>query len=198
MSTRNGGGRKAGVPNYKKEIFLNVVSDVLPSGANEWQIVAERYQMASGEIIVREGADVKRYFIENCCNNNKKPTGRSSPPPEVARAQTIHARILNKSFAGSYGENDEDFCSSDSEEENGKSYKDDSMIFESDEEQMETTRELIDTIRTTPENTNGSASTESRKLKFTCSSSDSNKSYNIINAWLSLLYHLSILKHFRL
>ena len=50
------------MPNYKNEVLINLVEAVLPTGAMMWVIVADRYQVASGEVSVREGQDIKRHF----------------------------------------------------------------------------------------------------------------------------------------
>ena len=42
MTTSSSSGRRAGVPNYKKGIVLNIVNDILPSSSLDWVAVAER------------------------------------------------------------------------------------------------------------------------------------------------------------
>jgi hypothetical protein len=67
------------------------------------------------------GEDIKRYFIEKCCERGKKPTGSSGPARSIAEAQKIYAKILEKNAQSTYGgaagsDSDSD---SDSEEEGG-------------------------------------------------------------------------------
>ncbi len=95
-------GRKGGVTNYKKDIFLNCVNDLLPVGAENWKLVAERYKTSSGEKFVRDHVDIKRYFTTKCFNGNKKPTGQSGPSPDVKRSQEIYRNILLNESAGNF------------------------------------------------------------------------------------------------
>jgi hypothetical protein len=96
MPPKIAGGRGRGVPNYKKDILMNIIADILPTGALAWQRVAERYRISSSENIDREY--IKRFFIQKLCNNNKKPNREASG--EIKRAQDIHRRMLLKENAG--------------------------------------------------------------------------------------------------
>jgi hypothetical protein len=78
MPPKIAGGRGRGVPNYKKDVLMNIIADILPTGALAWQRVAERYRISSSENIDRDPADIKIFFIQKLCNNNKKPTGEAS------------------------------------------------------------------------------------------------------------------------
>lgn len=98
-------GRAVGVPNYKNDVLINVVEAVLPDGALQWAIVAQRYQESSGERELRDSHDIKRHFTthKNLCDNGKKVTGSSAPKPQVARCQDIWQKILRKSAASNCG-----------------------------------------------------------------------------------------------
>ena len=86
-----GKGRAVGVPNYQNDLFINCVEAILPDGALQWTMVAQRYHQVSGEKELRENHDLKRYFTthKNLCDNGKKVTGSSAPKPQVARCQMI-------------------------------------------------------------------------------------------------------------
>jgi hypothetical protein len=71
----SGKGRKAGTTNYKKEILLNVIATVLPSGAEGWNLVAQKYQIKSAETFLRDATDLKRHFTEKLCDRNRTRTG---------------------------------------------------------------------------------------------------------------------------
>jgi len=43
-------GRSRGVVNYRNEILINIVSNLLPNGEYAWQAVATAYQAESGKI----------------------------------------------------------------------------------------------------------------------------------------------------
>ena len=51
-------GRVTGVPNYKKDILLNVIESVLPISSDDWIVVAARYQESSGEMKIRESTEI--------------------------------------------------------------------------------------------------------------------------------------------
>ena len=63
VHVENTTGRKKGCPNYKKDILLNVISDVLPAGQVGWTTVANRYMIATSENLLRDGVDIKRHFL---------------------------------------------------------------------------------------------------------------------------------------
>eukprot|EP00602_Paraphysomonas_sp_CaronLab_P003978 CAMPEP_0185017820 /NCGR_PEP_ID=MMETSP1103-20130426/703_1 /TAXON_ID=36769 /ORGANISM="Paraphysomonas bandaiensis, Strain Caron Lab Isolate" /LENGTH=258 /DNA_ID=CAMNT_0027547401 /DNA_START=50 /DNA_END=822 /DNA_ORIENTATION=- len=117
MTTSSSSGRRAGVPNYKKGIVLNIVNDILPSSSLDWVAVAERYKIAAQETVDREGPDMKRYFIQKLCNNGRKPTGNSGTNDTTRRAQEIYQRILCKENVGIYGDDSDIDSPLDFEEE---------------------------------------------------------------------------------
>jgi hypothetical protein len=131
-------GRAVGVPNYKNEVLINVVEAVLPDGALQWSIVAQRYQEASGERELRDSHDIKRHFTtqRNMCDNGKKVTGSSAPKPQVARCQEIWQKILRKSAASNCGGGSSSDEDSNSEDE-GESFNDDNFEDETQFEENE-------------------------------------------------------------
>jgi hypothetical protein len=60
--------RAKGKANYKADAFIKVVEEKLPNGAQAWQEVAALYQHRSGELILCDHEDVKRHWVEKCCN----------------------------------------------------------------------------------------------------------------------------------
>ena len=92
-------GRGVGVPNYKNDLLVNCIEAILPDGAMQWQLVADRYKAVSGETELRDCHDLKRHFTtnKNLCDNGKKVTGSAAPKPMSARCQAIWLRILAKS-----------------------------------------------------------------------------------------------------
>jgi hypothetical protein len=73
-STR-GGGRRTGIPNYNKEILLDVIERLLPTSSDDWKEVSQEYMQLSGESILRDSAEVKRQFMTKLMNKGLKPTG---------------------------------------------------------------------------------------------------------------------------
>jgi hypothetical protein len=66
---------KKGSVNYKNELLIDIVADVLPNSEYDWQTVALAYQEQSKEEILRDTADMKKHWIKVFCNGMKKPTG---------------------------------------------------------------------------------------------------------------------------
>jgi hypothetical protein len=51
----------------------------------------------------RDAAGLKRFFIEKCCDRNKKPTGTSRPTELIRQSQKKYQRILMSADAAVYG-----------------------------------------------------------------------------------------------
>ncbi len=97
--------RAKGKVNYKADLLIQVVEEKLPAGAIGWQEVAALYQLRSGELALRDHEDVKRHWVEKCCNKYKKPTGTPGDPKRdmILRCQRIHQKILNRNAAAVMG-----------------------------------------------------------------------------------------------
>jgi hypothetical protein len=67
--------RKKGSVNYKNELLINIVADVLPNGEYGWQTIALAYQEQLKEEILHHSADMKKHWIKVLCNGMKKPMG---------------------------------------------------------------------------------------------------------------------------
>jgi hypothetical protein len=105
-----------------------VVKELLPNGAQSWAEVAALYQSRSGEMILRDHDDMKRYWIEKCRNKFKKPTGTPGDPKRdmILRCQRIQERIHNKLASAIMGV--------ESEGDDGLSLDDDSDDDEDDDD----------------------------------------------------------------
>ena len=110
------GGRSSGTPNYKNNLLVDCVENILPVSTEEWHCVSHRYKTISGETIDREPLHVKRNFIEKCCLNFKKPTGSSKALPMVERAQRAYEKILKKSNQTVAGASSDEELAEDEEE----------------------------------------------------------------------------------
>jgi len=97
--------RSKGKQNYKVDLLIQVVEEKLPNGAHGWQEVAFLYQQQSGELVLRDYEDVKRHWVDKCCNKFKKPMGNPGDPKRdmILRCQWIQERILKKSNAAVMG-----------------------------------------------------------------------------------------------
>jgi hypothetical protein len=97
--------RAKGTANYKVDVLIQVVEELLPNGAQGWQEAAFLYQHRSGEMNLRDNDDVKRHWIEKCCNKFKKPTGVPGDPKRdmILRCQRIQQRIHSKTSSSIMG-----------------------------------------------------------------------------------------------
>ena len=121
MTTIQAKGKRAGTPNYKNEILLNLIEYYLPAGTEQWKIVAQRYQEMSKEVNLRDHDDIKRHFNDKLCKKNQRQTGinnKSGPLPLVAKAQDIQRKILiNEATISVGGDNENDACDDEDNEE---------------------------------------------------------------------------------
>jgi len=106
---RRVGGRVPGAKQYHKPTLYDLVAQYRPISSVMWDLVAAQYRARTGELKVRD--NVKRYFVQKCCNNNKKPTGQSAPDPFTEKCQNLWRSILASEDASDMGDSDseEDF-----------------------------------------------------------------------------------------
>ncbi len=89
--------RKKGSVNYKNELLIDIVADVLPNGEYGCQTVALAYQEQSKEEILRDTADMKKHWIKVLCNGMNKPTGWTGEAGDpIHRCIAIEKKILKK------------------------------------------------------------------------------------------------------
>jgi hypothetical protein len=88
-----------GKANYKVDMLIMLVEEMLPNGAQAWQEVAVLYQSRSREMVLQDHDDAKRHWVDKCCNKFKKPTGTPGDPKRdmILRCQQIQEWILKKS-----------------------------------------------------------------------------------------------------
>ena len=92
------------LPNYKNTILLDIIAEVLPAGAQQWETVASRYFDMSGEAAPRDADMIKRHFNDKLCNGGKKPTGEAGSKTDlILRAQRIKLCIYQRQSIGSAG-----------------------------------------------------------------------------------------------
>ena len=92
-------------PNYRNDVLLTIIAEVLPVGAQMWEDVASQYQIAAGENEKRDADVIKRHFNDKLCNGNKKPTGNSGDARYdlILQAQRIKLKILQNQAVGNVG-----------------------------------------------------------------------------------------------
>jgi hypothetical protein len=80
------GGKKTGNKNYNRKVLLDIISNILPTGADGWANVLETYNRVTGDTTPRTFEDIRRYFTERMCNRNRTV---SSCPFYTARSTGI-------------------------------------------------------------------------------------------------------------
>jgi hypothetical protein len=66
--------QRKGSVNYKNDLLIDIVANILPNGEYGWQTVAIAYQEQSNENILHDSAEMKKHWIRTLCNGMKKPT----------------------------------------------------------------------------------------------------------------------------
>lgn len=100
---------------YNKTVLFELVEKFLPVSSNDWEKIVPLYKAASKETEERNAGDLARVF-QNVANTKKK-TGNAAPHPLVQMAADIRKKIDDKSFAGTYGAQEDEDTSSSSDEE---------------------------------------------------------------------------------
>ena len=84
--------RRAGAKNYKNDVLIAIIEEVLPNGELGWDAVALAYQEQTSEETKRDTDDLKRYWIRNLCKGMKKPTGQHRNRAENYGEDVLRAR----------------------------------------------------------------------------------------------------------
>jgi hypothetical protein len=106
--------------NYKNDVLISIISEILPNGEYGWEAIAIAYQEQSREECKRDTNDLKRHWIRNLCKGMKKPTGQPEAANDwVLRCIAIEQKILEKTHLGLLGILDSDAEEKVDEEEGG-------------------------------------------------------------------------------
>jgi hypothetical protein len=110
--------KRAGVPNYNNDIFIDIVTRLLPTGAEDWKEVAQLYQVRTKEAEGRDSDDMKRHWVEKLCFKYKKPTGKAGDisNDRILRCQKIQRQIQEKTQSKLYGADEDESEESNSED----------------------------------------------------------------------------------
>ena len=89
--------RAKGAKNYKNDLLIPIIAEILPNGEYSWSAVALAYQEQAQENDPRNTDDLKRHWIKNLCQNMKKPTGKPARTMIVRiAASSLNARLWKK------------------------------------------------------------------------------------------------------
>jgi hypothetical protein len=93
-----------GAVNYKNDILINIISEILPNGEYGWQAVSFAYHEKSKEKDPHHTDNQKRHWIKTLCNGMKKPMGKpGGPNDQIHQCISIEKRILDKTHSGMLG-----------------------------------------------------------------------------------------------
>ena len=111
---------RKGSVNYKNQLLIPIVSELLSNGDFGWQAVAVAYQEKNKEEFLRESADLKKHWVRILCNGMKKPTGKQGAPGDrIHQCIAIEREKLDKTHSGMVGLSSSDNVLSGSEESEG-------------------------------------------------------------------------------
>ena len=90
-----------GAKNYKNDLLIPIVAEILPTGDYGWSAVALAYQEQAREDEPHNTDDLKRHRVKNLCQNMKKPMGRPGENSDrTHRCIAIECKIMEKTHAG--------------------------------------------------------------------------------------------------
>jgi len=92
--------RATGAKNYKNDILITIIAEILPNGEYCWSAVALAYQEQAREDNPRNTDDLRRHWVKNLCQNMKKPTGKPGENSDCTHrciaASPLNARLWKK------------------------------------------------------------------------------------------------------
>jgi hypothetical protein len=101
--------RTKGAVNYKNDMLINIISEILPNGEYSWQAVSFAYHEQLKEEQPRNTDGLKRHWIKTLCNGMKKPKGKPGGANDrIHRCISIEKRILDKTQSGLLGLSSDD------------------------------------------------------------------------------------------
>jgi hypothetical protein len=90
-------GRRRGAVNYKNEVLIRIVGEILPNGEYGCQAVAIAYQDETKEETSCNMTNLKKHWIKNLCNNMKKPNGQKGKNDDcIHRCMAIEKKNYEK------------------------------------------------------------------------------------------------------
>jgi hypothetical protein len=96
--------RRKGSVNYKNEVLIKVIGEILHNGVCGWQAMAIAYQSKSNKEALRDSNNLKKHWIRNLCNNMKKPMGRMGEKGDrIHLCIAIKKKIMDKTHLGMIG-----------------------------------------------------------------------------------------------
>ena len=101
-----GKGFTLGAVNYKHDLLIDIVEELLPNGALGWQRVCQVYHQHSGEENICNWEQVRKNRLgsPSFCNGNEKPMGKKGGKDDrVHHCIAIEPKIMEKMSSGMLG-----------------------------------------------------------------------------------------------
>jgi hypothetical protein len=96
--------RKKGTVNYKNNVLVNIVEEILPNGELDWEAVAIPYQAKSNEETQQDTTNVKKHWMKILCNSMKKSMGwMGENGGRIGWCIVIKKKIMRKTHSGFLG-----------------------------------------------------------------------------------------------
>jgi hypothetical protein len=97
--------QKKGTVNYKNDVLIDIVEEILPNSELGWEAVAIAYQAKSNEEMQQNTTDVKKHWMKNLCNSMKKPMGWTGEIGDrICQCIAIEKKIMRKTHSGFLGD----------------------------------------------------------------------------------------------
>jgi hypothetical protein len=111
---------RVGAKNYKNDVLILIIAEILPNGEYGWEAVAIAYQKQSREPSKRNTDDIKRHWIRNLCKSLKKPTRKPGKANDrILRCIANERKIMEKTHSGLLGIMESDAEDRGDDEEGG-------------------------------------------------------------------------------
>ena len=111
----------AGAKNYKNDVLIPIIAEILPNEEYGWEAIALAYQDQTRESTKQDTNDLKWHWIHNLCQSMKKPMGKLGENTDrVLRCIAIEQKIMDKTYSGMLGieENDNEEKEEEDEQDN--------------------------------------------------------------------------------
>jgi hypothetical protein len=94
--------RKKGLVNYKNNLLINIIEEILPNGKLGWEAIVIAYQGRLNKEAQQGMTNIKKHWIKNLCNGMRKLTGHTGENGDrVCRCIAIKKKIIKKTHLDS-------------------------------------------------------------------------------------------------
>ncbi len=88
--------------NYKNNLLINIIEEILPNGKLGWEAIVIAYQGRLNKEAQQGMTNIKKHWIKNLCNGMRKLTGHTGENGDrVCRCIAIKKKIIKKTHLDS-------------------------------------------------------------------------------------------------